>query len=64
MAVSDEAILDAAIKFGEKSADQAMHYALQVRDMRRDMRMALYLLKCGRPDKARVMLEKALYENR
>ena len=64
MSVSDEALRDAAIQIGEKHADMAMKYALQVRDMRRDMRMALYLLKSGKTDKARVMLEKALYENR
>jgi hypothetical protein len=64
MSVSDEAILNAAIKIGEKHGDLAMKYALQVRDMRRDMRVALALLKSGKTDRARSMLERALYENR
>ena len=62
--VSKEAILSAAIKFGEKSADQAMHYALQVRDLRRGIGLTLHLLKTGKTHQAKATLERLLDENR
>jgi hypothetical protein len=60
MTVDDKQLLSGAIMFGERSADLAMKYAMEVRDLRHVMRMSLHQLKIGRVHQAREYLEKAL----
>lgn len=60
MSVSDDAVLSAAIKFGERSADQAMKYALEVRRLRMVMRESIHLLAVGKIEQARNRLEENL----
>jgi hypothetical protein len=54
---------DGAVKFGERIADQAIHYATRVRDLRRAMHRARYQLKVGKAAEAARTIEKALSDD-
>ena len=63
MPVKDE-VLSAALKIGEENADQVIMYALRVRILQSVVQEAVGLLKTGKIDAARAVLERTLHENR
>ena len=63
MTVSDKELLGGAIMFGERSADLAMKYAVQVRDLRRVMWRTLQLMRIGKIHEAKKVLEETLTDD-
>lgn len=58
--MTDEDILNAALKVGEANATTSIRFALRIRALRRAMVSALMSLRSGNVDNARRKLEKAL----